>query len=108
MTACKRSKNRREHEKAELLAHLRNFSERSTWGKTRLSRELGVSITSVDRWLDGHNQILNRFDVQNSSVFGAAGANGCYGSTGLGVNRHWCSRLIVRDTGKSTPRATCI
>ena len=58
MTACKRSKNRREHEKAELLARLRNFSERSTWGITRLSRELGVSITSVDRWLDGHNQIL--------------------------------------------------
>jgi hypothetical protein len=49
---------RREHEKAEILGRFRDFSERSTWGKTRLSRELGVSVTSVDRWLDGHDQIL--------------------------------------------------
>ena len=49
---------RREHEKAELLSRFRDFFERSTWGKTRLSRELGVSITSVDRWLDGNNHIL--------------------------------------------------
>jgi hypothetical protein len=48
---------RREHEKAELLSRFRDFFERSTWGKTRLSRELGVSITSVDRWLDGNNHI---------------------------------------------------
>ena len=54
----KQAKERREREKAEILTRFRDFFERSTWGKTRLSRELGVSITSVDRWLDGHNQIL--------------------------------------------------
>jgi hypothetical protein len=54
----KRIKERREHEKAELLTRFRSFSERSTWGKTRLSREVGVSVSSVDRWLDGDNQIL--------------------------------------------------
>ena len=54
----KRTKERREHEKAEVLTRFRSFSERSTWGKTRLSRELGVSLSSVDRWLDGDNQIL--------------------------------------------------
>jgi hypothetical protein len=51
-------KERREHEKAGILTRFRNFSKRSTWGKTRLSRELGVSRSSVDRWLDGDNQIL--------------------------------------------------
>lgn len=51
-------KERREREKVEILSRFRKFFEGSTWGKTRLSRELGVSITSVDRWLDGHDQIL--------------------------------------------------
>ena len=49
-------KERREHKKAE--ARFRAFAERSKWKKARISRELGVSLSTVDRWLDGHDTIL--------------------------------------------------
>ena len=32
--------------------------ERSKWKKARISRELGVSLSTVDRWLAGHDKIL--------------------------------------------------
>jgi hypothetical protein len=51
-------KERREHEKAEVLSRLRIFAEHSKWKKARLSRELGVSISTVERWLDGQDNIL--------------------------------------------------
>jgi hypothetical protein len=51
-------KERREHEKVEILMRFRTFAERSKWKKARLSRELGVSISTVERWLDGHQNIL--------------------------------------------------
>jgi hypothetical protein len=51
-------KRLREREKAEILMRLRSFAERSKWKKARLSRELGVSISTVDRWLDGQDNIL--------------------------------------------------
>jgi transcriptional regulator with XRE-family HTH domain len=51
-------KERREHEKAEVLSRLRTFAEHSKWKKARLSRELGVSISTVERWLDGQDNIL--------------------------------------------------
>jgi transcriptional regulator with XRE-family HTH domain len=51
-------KERREHEKAEVLARFRAFAERSKWKKARISRELGVSLSTVERWLNGHDTIL--------------------------------------------------
>jgi hypothetical protein len=48
----------RKREKVEVLARFRAFAERSKWQKTRISRELGVSLSTVDRWLGGHNEIL--------------------------------------------------
>jgi transcriptional regulator with XRE-family HTH domain len=51
-------KERREHEKAEVSARFRAFAERSKWKKARISRELGVSLSTVERWLNGHDTIL--------------------------------------------------
>jgi len=51
-------KERREREKIEVLARFRAFAERSQWQKTRIARELGVSLSTVDRWLCGHDKIL--------------------------------------------------
>ena len=51
-------KEQREREKAEVLMRFRNFADQSTWKKARISRELGVSVSTLDRWLDGHNKIL--------------------------------------------------
>jgi hypothetical protein len=51
-------KERREHEKAEVLARFRAFAERSKWKKARISRELCVSLSTVERWLNGHDTIL--------------------------------------------------
>jgi transcriptional regulator with XRE-family HTH domain len=51
-------KKLRECEKVEILMRLRSFAERSKWKKARLSRELGVSISTLDRWLDGQDNIL--------------------------------------------------
>jgi Homeodomain-like domain len=48
----------REQEKVEVLVRFRTFAERSTWKKVRISRELGVSISTVDRWLHGHDKIM--------------------------------------------------
>jgi hypothetical protein len=47
-----------EREKAEVLARFRAFAERSKWKKVRISRELDVSLSTVDRWLGGHDKIL--------------------------------------------------
>jgi AraC-like DNA-binding protein len=49
---------RRVREKVEILIRLRKFAERSKWKKARLSRELGVSVSTVERWLDGQENIL--------------------------------------------------
>jgi hypothetical protein len=51
-------KARREREKAEILRRFRTFAERSEWKKARISRELGVSLSTVDRWLGGQDKIL--------------------------------------------------
>jgi transcriptional regulator with XRE-family HTH domain len=51
-------KKRREREKVEALLRLRIFATRSKWKKARLSRELGVSISTLERWLDGQDNIL--------------------------------------------------
>src|ERR1700738_4656230 len=51
-------RERREREKVEILMRFRSFAERSKWKKARLSRELGVSISTVERWLDGQENIL--------------------------------------------------
>ncbi len=51
-------KERREREKAEVLERFRRFAERSKWKKARISRELGVSVSTVERWLNGHETIL--------------------------------------------------
>jgi len=51
-------KERREREKAEVLERFRRFAERSKWKKVRISRELGVSLSTVERWLNGHETIL--------------------------------------------------
>jgi transcriptional regulator with XRE-family HTH domain len=51
-------KERKEREKVEILMRFRNFAERSKWTKARLSRELGVSVSTVERWLDGQQNIL--------------------------------------------------
>jgi hypothetical protein len=48
---------RREQEKEEALRRFRIFAERSMWKKVRLSRELGVSVTTIRKWLDGHENI---------------------------------------------------
>jgi transcriptional regulator with XRE-family HTH domain len=53
--ACK---ERKEREKVEILMRFRSFAERSKWKKARLSRELGVSISTIERWLDGQQNIL--------------------------------------------------
>jgi Homeodomain-like domain len=52
------TKERREREKAEVLKRFRSFAKRSTWKKSQVSRELGVSLSTVDRWLDGHDKIM--------------------------------------------------
>jgi transcriptional regulator with XRE-family HTH domain len=52
------TRERREREKVAVLSRLRLFAERSKWKKARLSRELGVSISTVERWLDGQDNIL--------------------------------------------------
>ena len=54
----KLTRERREREKAEVLMRFRTFAERSTWKKARLSRELGVSLSTIDRWLHGHDKIM--------------------------------------------------
>jgi Homeodomain-like domain len=54
----KRTRERREREKIETLMRFRTFAKRSTWKKARISRELGVSLSTVDRWLDGHDKIM--------------------------------------------------
>jgi hypothetical protein len=51
-------KERREREIAQILMRFRTFAERSKWKKARISRELGVSLSTVDRWLAGHDKIL--------------------------------------------------
>jgi len=51
-------RERREREKIEVLARFRIFAERSQWQKVRIARELGVSLSTVERWLCGHNNIL--------------------------------------------------
>ena len=51
-------KERREREKVEVLARFRAFVERSKWKKVRISREVGVSLSTFDRWLGGHDKIL--------------------------------------------------
>jgi transcriptional regulator with XRE-family HTH domain len=51
-------KERREREIAEVLTRFRIFAERSKWKKARISRELGVSVSTVDRWLAGQDRIL--------------------------------------------------
>jgi AraC-like DNA-binding protein len=51
-------KEHRAREKAEVLIQPRRFAERSKWKKARLSRELGVSVSTVERWLDGQGNIL--------------------------------------------------
>jgi transcriptional regulator with XRE-family HTH domain len=51
-------KERKEREKVEILMRFRSFAEGSRWTKARLSRELGVSISTVERWLDGQQNIL--------------------------------------------------
>ena len=51
-------KERKEREKVEILMRFRSFAERSKWKKARLSRELGVSISTIERWLDGQQNIL--------------------------------------------------
>lgn len=51
-------KEHRAREKVEVLSRLRRFAKRSKWKKARLSRELGVSVSTVERWLDGHENIL--------------------------------------------------
>jgi hypothetical protein len=58
MHDCKLTREYREREKAEVLMRFRTFAERSTWKKARISRELGVSLSTVDRWLHGHNKIM--------------------------------------------------
>jgi transcriptional regulator with XRE-family HTH domain len=47
----------RTREKTEVIARFRAFAEQSAWKKARISRELGVSLTTVDRWLAGHDNI---------------------------------------------------
>ena len=54
----KLTRERREREKAETLMRFLTFAKRSTWKKARISRELGVSLSTVDRWLDGHDKIM--------------------------------------------------
>ena len=51
-------KERRERERAEVLTRFRTFAARSKWKKARISRELGVSLSTVDRWLAGQDKIL--------------------------------------------------
>jgi len=51
-------KARREREKAGILRRFRTFAERSEWKKARIFRELGVSLSTVDRWLGGQDKIL--------------------------------------------------
>ena len=58
MQDYKLTRERREREKAETLMRFRTFAKRSTWKKARISRELGVSLSTVDRWLDGHDKIM--------------------------------------------------
>jgi transcriptional regulator with XRE-family HTH domain len=53
--------DREEHrasERGEVLIRLRRFAERSKWKKARLSRELGVSVSTLERWLAGQENIF--------------------------------------------------
>jgi AraC-like DNA-binding protein len=52
------AKEHRAREKVEVLIRLRRFAERSKWKKARLSRELGVSVSTVERWLEGQENIF--------------------------------------------------
>jgi hypothetical protein len=58
MQDYKLTRERREQEKTETLMRFRSFAKRSAWKKARISRELGVSLSTVDRWLDGHDKIM--------------------------------------------------
>jgi hypothetical protein len=58
MQDYKLTRERREREKTETLVRFRTFAKQSTWKKARISRELGVSVSTVDRWLDGHDKIM--------------------------------------------------
>jgi hypothetical protein len=40
------------------LESYRWYAKRSKWQKTGISRELGVSLSTVDWWLGGHDEIL--------------------------------------------------
>jgi len=51
-------KARREREKSEMLRRFRTFARRSQWRKIRISRELGVSLSTVDRWLGVGDKIM--------------------------------------------------
>ena len=82
-------KERREREIAEILMRFRTFAERSKWKKARISRELGVSLSTVDRWLAGHDKIL--LASMLAIGFWRSGSNGrlCFwrGSAGCESNR---------------------
>jgi hypothetical protein len=58
MRDYKLTREQRERQKVETLMRFRTFAKRSTWKKARISRELGVSLSTVDRWLDGHDKIM--------------------------------------------------
>jgi Homeodomain-like domain len=58
MQDYKLTRERREREKTETLMRFRSFAKRSAWKKARISRELGVSLSTIDRWLDGHDKIM--------------------------------------------------
>jgi hypothetical protein len=66
-------KEQREREKAEVLMRFRNFADQSTWKKARISRELGVSLSTLDRWLDGHfgGMHVGSNDIFRQTRFGA-------------------------------------
>jgi hypothetical protein len=51
-------KARRDREKFEMLRRFRTFARRSLWRKIRISRELGVSLSTVDRWLGVGDKIM--------------------------------------------------
>ena len=69
-------KARREREKAEILRRFRTFAERSEWKKARISRELGVSLSTVDRWLGGQDKILLASMLAIRRFLGEVGVNG--------------------------------
>jgi len=58
MDEPKPTRKPREREKKEVLMRFRAFARQSTWKKARISREIGVSTTTLNRWLDGHDNIM--------------------------------------------------